>query len=179
MVDPEWARNIVLLPPNPFRGPVGAFQRTQYELTLSLYKYMSLCQLRVEAVERHYFGGEHCAFKCPRPSCTAYFDQPGQWPAHVDATGHFSDAEVPPEFAAEYAAHEARIEARLEQGRDIARDTMRNHWGMPDTAQRRAAERAFLEQIEHVPLYACSKPAEQTIMWKHYKMVMSREEQYQ
>jgi hypothetical protein len=176
VVDPEWTPQLVLPPHKTFRGPVGAFQQVGHEIARYLYQHRTLALLRIKAIETHYFGGEPRAFTCPVSACTAYFDRPGQWPAHAEAYRHYYDAALPSEFAAEFAAQRERIERRVKQGRDDATELMRKRWGALGTEQRRVAEHAFLSQLEHDPLYACNRPARQTILWNWYRATMDKEE---
>jgi hypothetical protein len=179
VVDPQWTPLVVLPPHKTFRGPVGAFQRVSHEIDRYSYHRRTLTLLRIKAIETHHFGGEPRPFTCPGPACTAYFDRPGQWPAHADEYSvHYHNAPIPPEFAAEFAAQRERIEQRVKQGRDDATELMRKRWGVLGTEQRRVAEHAFLSQLEHDPLYACSRPARQTTMWNWYRATMDKEEFY-
>lgn len=176
VVNPQWTPQIVLPPHKTFRGAVGSFQQIKYEGERYSYQLQTLGLLRIKATETHYFGGEPRAFTCPAPACTAYFDRPGQWPAHADKFKHQYDAEVPPEFAAEFAAQRKQLERRQKQGCDHAIESMRKSWAVPGTEQRRIAEYAFLSQLEHDPLYACGRPARQTSIWNWYRMIMDKKE---
>jgi hypothetical protein len=174
----QWTRQIVLLPPKTFHGPVGAFQRTMYELACYLYQHRSLVPLRIEAIEKHHFGGDYCAFRCRAPACTAYFDLPGQWLAHADEYRSHCEANLPPDYEAEFAAQEEQIESRHKQRRMDVIETMRTSWSALGSEPRRIAEHAFLSQLEDDPLYAGSRPGEQTFMWKYYQATMNCEESY-
>jgi hypothetical protein len=147
----------VLPPHKTFRGPVGAFQRIGYDLDRYFYLYQSLCSLRTEAFEKHYLGE----------------DSP-----HADESGHQCDAYVPLELAAEINTQDERIERKYMQGRDNAIELMRKSWGVLGSEQRRVAEHAFLSQLEHDPLYTCSRPARQTILWNAYKGIMNDDEYF-
>jgi hypothetical protein len=178
ILDLEWTRQTILLPLKEFRGLVGAFQRIEYALTVYLYRRRSLALLRVEAIEKHHFGREYRAFSCPEPTCLTYFTLPGQWTAHVDeCNGHESKAEIPPNFAIQFAEHEKKIERIYQRDRWDAVDIMRAQWGVDGSEQQRAVEHAFLKQIEHDPLYACSRPAKETTIWRHYQSAMKNGEQ--
>jgi hypothetical protein len=179
ILDREWTRQTILLPIKEFRGLVGAFQRTEYALTVCVYQEGSLDLLRVEMVEKHYFGTEYRAFGCPMPGCPAYFTLPGQWAAHVDeGRGHESMAEIPPEFAIQFAEQEEEMERRYQRDCSDAIKLMRAQRGADGSEQQRAIDHAFLEQIEHDPLYACSKPAQETAIWKRYQSIMKDRGEY-
>jgi hypothetical protein len=64
------------------------------------------------------------------------------------------------------------VEHTYKRDRWDAIDAMRAQWGEDGSEQRRAVEHAFLQQIEQDPLYACSKPAEETVLWRNYRMYM-------
>ena len=117
VVDPQWKREIVLLPPKTFRCPVGKFQQTEHELMRSLYQHWSLSLLRIEAIENHFFGGKPRPVACPEAACEVYFESPGQWPVHAEEYKHYSDAAIPPELAVENSAQQSHIKARLEMSR--------------------------------------------------------------
>jgi hypothetical protein len=67
-------RNTILMPMKRFNGPVGEFERLQYEQSrIFLLKY-ALWPLMVEAVARdHFKGRKHDSFSCPSPGCDAHF----------------------------------------------------------------------------------------------------------
>jgi hypothetical protein len=173
ILDLNWTRPIILLPLKEFRGPVGEFQRNTYAGQICKYRKNSLRLLRVEAIEKHHFGTEYRAFSCPKFGCPAYFTLPGQWPAHVDVSeGHEFQAPIPPEYAIQFAEHEEELQHIYYRGHRDAIEAMRVQWGEDGSEQRRAVEHAFLQQIEQDPLYARSKPAEETAIWRHYQMFM-------
>lgn len=177
ILDQEWTRQTILPPPKEFRGLVGAFQRLDYALTVWEYQRESLTLLRIEVVEKYHFGTEHRAFSCPMRTCPAYFTLPGQWPAHVDeCNGHDSMAEIPCEFAIQFAEHEEEIKRKYQRDGSSALETMRAERGADGSEQQRAKDHAFLEQIEHDPLYACSKPGKETVLWKRYRSAMENRE---
>ncbi|KAF2822731.1 hypothetical protein CC86DRAFT_261125, partial [Ophiobolus disseminans] len=170
ILDLEWTRQIILLPLKEFRGLVGEFQRVDYALSLYLHRMWALALLRIEVVEKYHFGGEYHPFNCPEPTCPAYFTLPGQWPAHADEfSAHHDKAEIPREFAIQWAEHKEEIQRTYQRGRWDAIELMRAQWGVDGSEQQRAIEHAFLEQIEHDPLYACSKPAKETALWGRYQ----------
>jgi hypothetical protein len=179
ILDRNWTRQIILLPLKEFRGPVGAFQRTYHALEIWGYRLDSLRLLCVEVIEKHHFGTEYRAFNCPKPGCPAYFTLPGQWPAHVDVSdGHEFEAPVPPEYAIRIAENKEEVRRTYYRDRWDAIDAMRAQWGEDGSEQRRAVEHAFLQQIEQDPLYACSKPAKETVLWRDYQMYMKYGQAY-
>jgi hypothetical protein len=166
ILDREWTRQTILLPIKEFRGSVGAFQRTEYALMVCMYQQGSLNLLRIEVVEKHYFGTEYRAFGCPMPGCTAYFTLPDQWAAPVDeGSVHECMAAIPPEFAIQFAEQEEEMERRYQRDGSGAIEIMRAQQGADGSEQQCAIDHAFLEQIKHDPLYACSKPAQETAIW--------------
>jgi hypothetical protein len=92
--------------------------------------------------------------------------------------GHEFQAPIPPEYDIEIAEHEEEVQRTYYRDRWGAIDAMRAQWGEDGSGQRRAVEHAFLQQIEQDPLYARSKPAEETAIWRRYQMYMKYGEAY-
>lgn len=179
ILDLAWTRRTILPPLKEFRGPVGIFQRTDYALTVYLYRVRSHDLLRIEAMEKHHFGTEWRAFSCPEPGCPARFTLPGQWPAHVEEfCGHLWQAELPPELATLLAEHEKELWRIYRRDRWETIETLRAQWGIEGSEQQRAVEHAFLTQLEQDPLYACSRPAKETALWRRYQVYMKFGEAY-
>jgi hypothetical protein len=78
----------------------------------------------------------------------------------------------------EDTAQAEQINRRHKQDREDAIGTLRRSWGVLGTEQRRVAEHAFLSQLEHDPLYTCSRSAKQTFLWNWYKATMNDEEYF-
>jgi hypothetical protein len=111
------------------------------------------------------------------PGFPAYFTLPGQWAAHVDeGSGHECMAEIPPEFAIQFAEQEEEMERRYQRDGSGAIEIMWAQQGADGSEQQRAVDHAFLEQIEHDPLYARSKPAQETAIWQQYQSIMKNRE---
>jgi hypothetical protein len=179
ILDREWTRQTILLPLKTFRGLVGAFQHAEYAQIIWEYQQECLPLLRTEIVEKYYFRTGYRAFRCPKPACPAYFTLPGQWPAHVDeCNGHESMAEIPGEFAIQLAEYREEIKRTRQRDYSDAMESIRTQRGVDGSEQQRAVDHAFLEQIEHDPLYACSKPAQETAIWQRYQSIMKKDREY-
>jgi hypothetical protein len=84
--------------------------------------------------------------------------------------------QIPREFAIQFAEHEEEIERTYQRDGSGAMEIMRAQRGVDGSEQQRAIEHAFLEQIEHDPLYACSKPAQETATWQRYQSLIKNRE---
>jgi hypothetical protein len=80
----------------------------------------------------------------------------------------------PKEFESGFASLEDRL-TRIEQ-KEIygAWEKMLMSWGEGGTPERQNAERAFIYQLEHDPLYGHGKPAQQSSTWLLYVQEMDR-----
>ncbi|KAH8707667.1 hypothetical protein GQ44DRAFT_715624 [Phaeosphaeriaceae sp. PMI808] len=174
IVDPDYTRQSILLPPKEFRGPVGAFQRIHYKSNRCFLQKASLDLLRIEETEKHYFAKEYRTFNCPTPACSAYFNQPGQWPAHAIEHRHYIDAEPPPEIAIRFAQQDQMLNDMLQRECKDVFERLASDWGAEGSDQRRIAEDAFLHQLQHDPLYARSKPRRESSIWTSYWLNMNR-----
>ena len=102
------------------------------------------------------------------------FNVPGQWALHAVDSGHDYNTILPDEIKMGMDQHYAREEDIGQQCKSALR-RLRTDWGEEGSEQRQNAERAFLFQLEHDPLYAHAKPAKESTLWRMYTRVMTPE----
>jgi hypothetical protein len=147
----------VIPPYQPFRGPVGTHEESYLRVLNIAHQRKAIKILRIAAMERHHFHASHTPFTCPAPDCTARFDQPEEYTAHAIATKHDKAAKLPDPIEAAFAANDERLERLMDRAVEMERPFL-EWWGKEGSEQRRVAEKEFIYQLEHDPLYALDKP---------------------
>ena len=164
---PSWTQQrIILMPPKRFRGPVGAYESIDYKFYHHSLQHTAARVLRIIALERYHFHelSDQKGFGCFAPNCEAYFKRPEEYTLHAIQTGHDASAVPPENVMALFKKNDKRL-LRLQKKDDKAWDLIRRYWGEENTEKRRNAEQAFLDQLEHDPLYAQAKPVKESKAW--------------
>jgi hypothetical protein len=106
--------------------------------------------------------------------CGLQFELPGQWAAHAIDAGHDTDITLPSrQLQTLFEDQSARIE-RMEQQYTGAMADLQRAWGKEGSKLRVDAEKAFLSQLQHDPLYMHEKVPEDSVMWLDYKEKMDK-----
>lgn len=140
-----------------FSGPVGKSDDSYARFCDASGQRKAIKVHRIAAMERYHFNGCHKPFGCSAADCDAWFEQPEEYTSHVIETKHDTTTKLPESIEAAFAENDERIE-RL---RDIAHEIERpflEWWGESGSEKRRVAEKEFIYQLEHDPLYAQDKP---------------------
>jgi hypothetical protein len=177
----EWCKSkpnsvwkTVLMPPKQFNGLVGRFCKLRYQLyyTIRLQQY-GLWPLMIEALDRHYFDlGRNTSFACPLPSCTAYFNQGGEWTVHA-AKVHCQEWKRLLEIclsidtgAVLRKRHEALDQKKIEiqeQFREI-----RDAWITGDEMAQKEIKRSWIEQINSEAAWETEEKGEKSGLWLEF-----------
>jgi hypothetical protein len=167
-------RKIVLMPPKHFNGPVGRFRKLGYRLyyNICLQQY-GLWPLMVEALDRHFFDlGCNTSFVCPLPSCTAYFNQAGEWTIHA-AKVHYQDwkrlLEILPitGVGAELRKRNEALEQEKMEVQGQFRD-IRDTWITGDETTQREIKRSWVEQINNDAAWETEEKGEKSELWREF-----------
>ncbi|KAF2274546.1 uncharacterized protein EI97DRAFT_468725 [Westerdykella ornata] len=102
--------------------------------------------------------------------CGAQFDRPGQWTMHALNSDHDKDAVPPEPFRPAFARHKRTMDLLVRF--ETSRYQIVESWGEEGSAKRHEAEKAFLDQLDHDPLYSLGKPAQYTKTWDELKKVI-------
>jgi hypothetical protein len=169
LINTTWTRQIVLLPPKHWRGPVGAYLRLRYKLEcFKLMNRAATCILLLAAIEQHQLSSHSGLYTCPGPVCEAQFMLPGQWALHAVDTQHRCFAVPPAQYQALFDEREQRLERFVQEEFHQPIERLRNSCGQAGSRQRQDTEQAFLFQLEHDPEYAHSKPGRECSTWIRY-----------
>ncbi|KAF2012186.1 hypothetical protein BU24DRAFT_426031 [Aaosphaeria arxii CBS 175.79] len=169
VVEAAWTRKSVLLPLKEFHGVAGRFAQYLYHDRFQSYEVYVMDLLCTEAIERHHFEDWYEPFHCLEPGCGHKFDRPGQYTVHVIDIGHqikWRDWESPLVFKDDFEKYEENLSRRWER---IGWQGWLEEMGYPDTEKRRQAEKTFLDQLAHDPLYNEGVPPESTLIYHRWQ----------
>lgn len=151
-------RGLSIIPPNKvFCGPVGAFLDYFVRGNEVDRQKRAIRIHRIAAIEKLHFDGLHKPFSCAAPDCNVRFDQPEEYTTHVIPTRHDKYQDLPEPFKTLFAENDDRLK-RLS---DIEREKEHSFlawWGEYGSDKRCVAEKEYVYQLEHDPLYAQDKP---------------------
>jgi hypothetical protein len=183
VIDPDWTRIHVLLPPRIFSpSPLGDLL-TQHRLGCFLTpERAGLNWLRVETFARYAING---VILCPRPDCDASFTERSLWKHHLDDVGHwykgtkhrekpiveFCSRETPDDVVKLLEAREKRIDDHDERHISLRRQ-IGCAYGEVDSEQRRLFEQQFFADLEELnfatPGELCLWPDTNRQHWINY-----------
>ncbi len=85
----ETHHNVVMMPMKQFVGPVGEFQKLEYQQSLCTYQNEAIRALMIEAVARLFCNdGVTKSFTCPHPACNLNFSKTAEWITHAAYLHH-------------------------------------------------------------------------------------------
>jgi hypothetical protein len=173
MINPDWRRKSILPPVKEFRGPVGRFCRISYWDERVAYLDWARRLLLIHAVEAHHLLNGTQVTSCPVVGCDWEHEIHEQWASHVIDAGHDLDIVLPsPELKTLLAQREARS-TRLQENTREEIIEMRLRWGKKGSKGREDAENAFLNQLQHDPLYTHEFAPRESSIWRYYQFMMN------
>jgi hypothetical protein len=149
----------VIPPKKAFQGPVGTFLDYHTLWSDITYQKRAIRIHRRAAIEKLHFDGLHNPFKCPIPNCDAHFQQAEEYTTHMIATEHdrgerrYDPPELPEPIEMLFTKNKERLDNLLAV-RKTKEQSFLEWCGKPGSEKRRAAEKEFMHQLEHDPLYA-------------------------
>lgn len=147
----------VIPPYKIFRGPVGIFDDSYARVSDVAYQKKAIRVYRIAAMERHHFYESHKPFGCSATNCDAWFEQPEEYTSHVIQTKHDKTTKLPEPIEFSFAENDERLERLTKIAHEIERPFL-EWWGKYGSEKRSVAEKEFIHQLEHDPLYAQDKP---------------------
>jgi hypothetical protein len=147
----------VIPPYKVFRGPVGLHDDS-YARFLDIVKQKKAIRIhRIAAMERHHFYGLKKPFGCSAPDCDAWFEQPEEYTSHAIETKHDKIVRLPEFIESFFAENDKRLE-RLTEIAGVISHLFSEWWGEYGSEKRVVAQKEYIAQLEHDPLYAQDKP---------------------
>ena len=147
-----------IIPPyKVWRGPVGIYEDCYAKAYDVAFQKAAVRVHRIAAMERCHFYGSHKPFSCPAAECDAFFKQPEEYTSHVIETKHDLTAKLPEHIESAFAENNTRLDRLAEIARELERPFL-EWWGKYGSEERKVAEKEFIHQLEHDPLYAQDKP---------------------
>jgi hypothetical protein len=160
----EWEERIndpeprVMLPVKTFRGPFGAYEYMIHQRVQYHQLGHTIMVMLIAAVKRQHFCGQLSPFRCPAPSCSAWFNLPGEFTTHMISYSQHREHIVPPEHCRSlFAEANTRLET-LKTDENKAHEAFGRLWSQTDTEKWIATEAAAVQQIASDPLYALKEP---------------------
>jgi hypothetical protein len=173
MINPNWRRKSILPPVKGFRGPVGKFCRVGYWDERVAYQDWARRLLLIHAVEAYHLKTGRRVTACPVNGCNWEHETHGEWASHVIDAGHDLDIALPSsELETLFAQREARLTRLKEKSREELIE-MRLRWGKEGSEERENAEHAFLNQLQHDPLYTREFGPRESLIWRYYQHMMN------
>lgn len=172
--EPDGVRKTVLMPPKQFNGPVGRFGSIGYQLYYHIrLQQFGLWPLLVEALDQHYSSlGHNASFTCPLPSCTAYFDQAGEWTVHA-AEVHYQEWEsmlaILPStsIGAKLRNRREALDQKKAEVQERFRE-IRDAWITGDETTQREMKRTWVEQINSDAAWETEEKGEKSRLWLEF-----------
>ena len=162
---------LVNLPYKKFRGPVGEFGNVKAVLKEELGQNWAIEVHEMAAIEKFHFGDSAKPFGCCVPDCDAWFAFPGDYTTHAINTHHNTYHELPEPFQSLFAENKQRMNC-LEESSSRIEKRFREWFGKTGSQQRSVAEKEFIYQLEHDPMYAQDRPIlEHPVLKSLYKFI--------
>ena len=155
---------IVIPPQKVYEGPVGRYveYRTRIYETFDLRRAIRIH--RITAIEKHHFDGRHEPFGCSVLDCDAWFEQPEEFTSHAVRTKHDREERLPEPFEALFTENDERLDKMMESATEME-SAFSEWWGIPQSEKRTIAEKEFIHQLKHDPLYAQDRPVSEHKWW--------------
>lgn len=139
------------------RGPVGTHQYYRIRIHGVMSQQRAIRVHRIAAMEKYHFYGRHEPFSCSVPDCDAWFEQPEEYTSHAIETKHDKNDDVPETFKGLFTENEKRLDRLMKIAQEIDKPFF-EWWGEYGSEKRSVAEKEYIHQLEHDPLYAQDKP---------------------
>lgn len=161
----------ILVPPKPFNGPVGKYQKLAYEREKVSYQKYRLWPLQIEALDRHHFDHErNIPFTCLFPGCNTYIARAGEWSVHAVEShcGEWTNDSITallPELLA--SIFRGRKKALVEMNDDLYRqyDKLAERWNTQGEQTRKEIQGMWIEQLKNDPAWDTGEKAEESRLW--------------
>jgi hypothetical protein len=172
---------VILPPAKQFNGPVGKYEKLDYDSTLTLLQRNGLWSLMVEALDRHHFDmGNTKPFLCPSSNCDAFFQKAGEWSVHA-AKSHYNDwvtgdrfRILPKELKVEFEEFEKAVDRKGDEIRRISND-IRDNWKQGGRKQREI-ERGWMEQLENDVAWNTGTTPNESRLWRNFVREMEQDD---
>jgi hypothetical protein len=152
--------DLVVIPPyHRFRGPVGSFERYCAKYADYNARWRATRKQRIATMERLHFHQTHQPFGCSAPDCTAWFTQPEEYTTHAIETRHDEQDTLPEVYESVFAENDEKLKQLRKDIKDLERPFL-EWWDVEGSEKREVAQREFVHQLEHDPLYAQEEPVE-------------------
>lgn len=156
---PELPDLIVIPPYHEFRGPVGRYEHLCAKYADHNARRRATRMQRIAAMERLHFHQTHEPFGCSYPDCTAWFAQAEEYTAHAIATRHDEKDTLPAAYESAFAENDEKLKQLWTEAKDLYRSFL-EWWDVEGSEKREVAQREFVHQLEHDPLYAQEEPVD-------------------
>ncbi|KAH8701255.1 hypothetical protein GQ44DRAFT_632233 [Phaeosphaeriaceae sp. PMI808] len=181
LTETSWNPRRIMPPNKRYSGPVGAYQRYDYNDR----DFAQLDDARrihaIQATEAYYHHVQQAPCVCPFPLCGMKFKQPREWVVHYLqphwVRGHRGQLPLPPceSLRTAFERHDASLKLKRQQLSDeMAR--MQVAWGEPGSLERSTVSQQFLQQLRNDPLYAGEQAPEESEIWFRYQRDMNGQE---
>jgi hypothetical protein len=145
---------LIVIPPNhEFRGPVGRYEHFNAKYADHNARRRATRMQRIAAMERLHFHQTHKPFGCSAPDCTAWFAQPEEYTTHANKTRHDEKDTLPAVYEAAFAENDEKLKQLWKETNDLDSSFL-EWWDVEGSEKREAAQKEFVHQLEHDPLYA-------------------------
>ncbi|CAI6342554.1 unnamed protein product [Periconia digitata] len=173
----EWKR--IMMPPKDCQGPVGEWERWEYQDRKITRQIYGLSILSIEALDRYYFDKKDpMPFHCPFSGCEAYLRKPGQWTLHAAETHYqllFKRRELdflPDDLRKEFEERYKELNRQREEVIKHREQTIKA-WVKGDSEKRGQIQREWVHQIDHDEKCYTGKKGVESILWYSFMQLMS------
>jgi hypothetical protein len=169
-----WHNTTILVPAKSFNGPVGEFQRLQYEIERIRYQRYGLGPLMIEALDRYHFDKGRCIpFPCPMPSCNTVMARAGDWIVHAVELHYQAGISGQPlvGFPEQLrAVFKERADALAEKDNEVGRGYMelREDWNTHGKQRRREIQRRWIDQLKNDPAWETGEKPGESRLWTRF-----------
>jgi hypothetical protein len=147
----------VIPPYKVFRGPVGLHDNSYARFSDIVYQRKAIRVHRIAAMERHHFYDSNTPFGCSASDCDAWFEKPEEYTSHVIETKHDKLTKLPEFIESSFAENDERLERMTGIAEEMERPFL-EWWGEYGSEKRVVAQKEYIAQLEHDPLYAQDRP---------------------
>ena len=150
---------IVIPPYHELRGPVGRYEHFCVRYADHNARRVATRMQRIATMERLHFHQTHKPFGCSTLDCTAWFEKPEQYTTHAIETRHDEKDTLPEVFESAFEENDEKLKQIWKETKELERPFL-EWWDVEGSEKREAAQKEFVYQLEHDPLYAQEKAVE-------------------